>query len=59
MSPPSLLTFLADVMMTKKAAFIERWDMKQVAIGSKGGLVRNEWTRLTSHCGLGFLLLDE
>lgn len=54
MSDPSSLTVLTDVMATRKATFINRWNMEQVAIGSKGGMIHTERMRLRSHCSVGF-----
>lgn len=48
------LIHLAEVTATKKVTFIEKWARMHVAIGSKGGLMRAERTRLKSHGGVGF-----
>lgn len=50
----SSLIHLAEVMATRNATFIERWERKHVANGSKSGFVGVERMRLRSHRGVGF-----
>lgn len=56
MSTLNSFSRLADVMATRKATFIRRWDTQQTANSLKGGLVITERTRLRSHCGVGFTI---
>lgn len=43
------ITGALSVIATKKVTFMERCDMKRIAIGLKGGLVRDESTKLRSY----------
>lgn len=46
-------------MATKKITFTVKWVSKQIASGSKGGLVRAKRTRLRSHMGISLLTMGK
>lgn len=48
------LTHLAEVMATRNATFIKRWEREHVANSSKGGFMRAERKGLRSHAGVRF-----